>query len=131
MEKRNTVQREIVLNAVRELGCHATADEIYSAVSATYPSVSRGTVYRNLNVLSEDGRMRKIEVPGGAIHYNHICCKHCHVQCQECGRIFDVEMSVCPDIKEKIKESSGVKILDCDIWFRGICSDCENKENNQ
>lgn len=125
MEKRNTIQREIVLNAVRDLGCHATADEIYAAVSAEHPSVSRGTVYRNLNVLSEEGRIRRVRVPGGADHFDHNCFRHFHVQCIGCGKVFDAQMENIPDIMKETKSSGEIKILDYSITFRGICRACD------
>ena len=71
MKRRNTVQRSLVYEAVNRLKSHATADEIYEAIVSEHPSVSRGTVYRNLNQLAEEGEIRKILVPGGADRYDH------------------------------------------------------------
>ena len=53
--KRNTIQRLLVLETVNKLQCHATADEIYRAIVKEHPNISRATVYRNLNSLSESG----------------------------------------------------------------------------
>ena len=39
MERRNTIQRDITLQAVRSLGNHATADEIYAYVSQEHPRI--------------------------------------------------------------------------------------------
>ena len=64
--KRKTIQRALTLRAVQTMQSHPTADEVYEAVSAEHPNISRGTVYRNLNQLSEDGEIREMEVPGGA-----------------------------------------------------------------
>ena len=58
--KRNTIQRALTLEAVQKLQSHPTADEVYAAVSAEHPHISRGTVYRNLNQLSEDGKIREM-----------------------------------------------------------------------
>lgn len=52
---RNTIQRSLVLEAVNKLHCHATADEIYREIIKTHPHISRATVYRNLNLLSDRG----------------------------------------------------------------------------
>lgn len=131
MEKRNTVQRELVLNAVRKLGCHATADEIYSEVSAAYPSVSRGTVYRNLKVLSEEGVIGRVEVPDGADHFDHNCGEHYHAQCVCCGRVFDVELSDTPDLMKLVRASSGISIDGFKICFEGTCEDCKTEEKGE
>ena len=54
MERRQTRQRQLILNAVHTLK-HPTADEVYAAVADAQPPVGRATVYRNLNLLAEQG----------------------------------------------------------------------------
>ena len=49
--KRNTIQRQLVIAAVRFLADHPTADEVYERITMEYPDISKGTVYRNLNSL--------------------------------------------------------------------------------
>lgn len=131
MEKRNTVQKEMVYSTVCRLCCHPTADEIYSAVFAEYPSVSRGTVYRNLNVLCEEGKIKRVRIPDGADHFDHKCDLHFHAQCTECGKVFDVCMDSIPCIMETIKKNSKIRILDYNITFSGICCECEKEMENK
>lgn len=78
MIHRKTIQRSLVLAAVNRLQNHATADEIYEDVAKDHPTVSRGTVYRNLKQRSDAGEIRKLEVPGGADRYDHLCHNHYH-----------------------------------------------------
>ena len=66
MEKRNTIQKQLVLDAVFRLANHPTAEEVYAEVARSHPTVSKATVYRNLGSLSEDGLLRHIKMPGGA-----------------------------------------------------------------
>lgn len=124
MVRRNTIQRELILNAVRSLKNHATADDIYNMITKEHPSVGKGTVYRNLNILAEEGKIRKIEVTGGPDCFDHICEKHHHVRCIKCGRLFDVDVEPFPELKPRLKDSSDMQFLDYDILFKGICSDC-------
>ncbi len=124
MNKRNTVQRALVLEAVKELQCHATADEVYNAIVKKHPSISSGTVYRNLNLLSEIGEIRKREVPGGADRYDHLSHDHYHVRCQKCGRVFDVDMEFMADLEKSITDAHGFTFTGHDIVFKGICPDC-------
>lgn len=56
--KRNTLQRPATLEAVQKLKCHATAEQVYAAIVTQYPTISRGTVYRNLNQLVASGDIR-------------------------------------------------------------------------
>ena len=125
MNKRNTVQRTLVLETVREWQCHATADEVYKTVAMQYPDISRGTVYRNLNLLSDIGEIRKREIPGGPDRYDHLCHDHYHVKCTKCGRVFDVEMDFIPDLETHINDAHGFAFTGHDIVFKGICPECK------
>lgn len=125
MPERNTIQRSLVLAAVNRLRCHATADEIYDAIAKEHPSISRGTVYRNLNRLVEVGQIRRVEIPGEADRYDHICEEHYHVQCVVCRRIFDVDMERLPAPETHIKDAHGFSFVGHDLIFKGICPDCQ------
>ena len=125
MMRRQTIQRSLVLKAVNKLQCHATADEIYEDIVKEHPNVSRATVYRNLNLLSETGHIRKIEIPGGADCFDHLCHDHCHVKCEKCGRIFDVDMEYVTGLEKNIRNDRGFSFTGYDIIFRGICPNCQ------
>lgn len=127
MIRRNTIQCSLVLDAVNKLQCHATADEIYETIIQEYPNISRGTVYRNLNRLAQMGKIRRLEIPGGADCFDHICRDHYHVRCEKCGRVFDVDMDYIAGLEKNIKESHGFQFTGYDIIFRGICPKCKNK----
>lgn len=125
MERRNTIQRDLVLNAVRSLRDHATAEEIYEAITKEYPNIGKGTVYRNLGILAEDGEILKISLPGEPDRYDHTVKKHQHCKCIKCGRIYDVEIDLPESFGDKITNDHGIKIVDVDILFKGICPDCQ------
>ncbi len=122
--KRNTIQRALVFEAVNQLKCHATADEIYQMVAAEHPNISKGTVYRNLHQLSENGEIRRLEVPGGPDRFDHRCGDHYHVRCLMCGRVFDVEMPYIEGLEQRIADTHGFAFCGHDLMFRGICPDC-------
>lgn len=122
---RNTVQRDLVLQAVTALHTHPTADEVYLMITEKYPSISKATVYRNLNLLAEEGRIRKISVPAGADRYDFHAAPHYHIRCVRCGQVFDVDMPYQPQIHEKIRDTHGFFIQGHDIVFQGICPQCK------
>lgn len=124
MNKRSTIQRSLVLEAVKELRCHVTADEVYDTIVSKHPYISRATVYRNLNLLSDMGEIRRVEISGGADRYDHLCHKHYHAKCVKCGRVLDVEMEVIADLERRITDTRGFEFTDHDIVFKGICSEC-------
>lgn len=123
--KRNTIQRALVLDAVNRLKCHATADDVYHMVISEHPHISKGTVYRNLKILSEGGEIQRLEVPGGADRFDHRCHNHYHARCLGCGRVFDVEMEDIEDLESKIYDVHGFTICGHDLMFKGLCPECE------
>lgn len=124
MVRRNTIQCSLVFEAVNTLKCHATADEIYDAIVKQNPTISRATVYRNLNRLAQEGQIRKVSLPGGADRFDHRCGEHYHARCERCGRIFDVDMAPLTDLEKRIADAHGFQFTGHDIVFHGICPNC-------
>jgi len=122
--KRKTIQQTLVFETVNKLKCHATADEVYSAIVTEHPSISRATVYRNLNQLSESGQIRKVGVPDGADRFDHQCFEHYHAKCVKCGNIYDVDMEYITTLQDRIKDTHEFQFWGHDIIFYGLCSHC-------
>lgn len=131
MTRHNTIQRSLVLDAVNRLKSHATADEVYAEVAATHPNISKATVYRNLNLLSEMGMIRKLEIPGGADRFDHICKEHCHVKCEKCGRVFDIEIPYIDGLDNRVENRNGFELTGYDILFRGLCPGCRASSDGE
>ena len=131
MTRHNTIQRSLVLDSVNRLKSHATADEVYAEVAATHPNISKATVYRNLNLLSEMGMIRKLEIPGGADRFDHICKEHCHVKCEKCGRVFDIEIPYIDGLDNRVENRNGFELTGYDILFRGICPGCRASSDGE
>ncbi len=125
MIQRNTLQRNLVLGMVRKLKGHATAEEVYEGVVANYPNISKTTVYRNLKELADAGEIRRLEVPGGADYYDHICENHYHIRCVKCGKVVDVDMDFIKNLQNSIKNSHGFIVDGYDLMFKGICEECQ------
>ena len=130
MARRNTIQRSLVLEAVNKLHCHASADEVYDEIIKEHPTISRATVYRNLNLLSEMGEIRRLEIPGSADRFDHISTNHCHVKCEVCGRVFDVDMEFVSGLECGIRDSHGFDFTGYDIIINGICPDCKMQKES-
>ena len=122
--RRNTLQQALVLDAVTELHCHASADQVYDLLAQKYPNISRATVYRNLNKLSESKKIIKIEIPNSADRFDHQCFDHYHIICTKCKKVFDVDMSYLKDLETNIKNKNGFTFLGHNIVFNGICPNC-------
>lgn len=124
-QRRNTKQRALVLDIVRAHGDHPTADDIYQDVHERDSKVSRGTVYRNLNLLEETGEIISIEVPGGN-RFDRRCDPHAHVICTVCGRVCDAMTEYDPALNEQAAEQTGYAIDRHEMLFYGVCPTCQN-----
>ena len=123
-KKRNTVQRQIIFDAVKILNCHASAEQVYEYVIQKHPNISKATVYRNLNQMVESGELKNIGNFDKTTHYDYNFHNHYHFICEECKRIFDVEADY-SDIIKKPVNTDGFDIADYQLTFNGLCWDCK------
>ena len=138
VQKRNTIQRQLVISAVRSLSNHPTAEEVYNRIVLDYPDISKGTVYRNLNSLVDSGLLRRVSVPSSADRvsvpssadrYDHMLTKHYHVQCMKCHRFMNVDdLDYFQDLDDKIAQMTGYRMENHNIVFQGICPECQIEE---
>lgn len=128
MAERNTMQKTIVLSALRSLANHPTADNIYDYIKEDYPSISRATVYRVLNRFAESGVIQKVSVNNGADHFDHTLAPHYHVCCSGCGKVCDAELPYMEGLEQQAGHCSGYIITGYSIQFDGLCPDCAGKE---
>ena len=124
LSKRNTVQRQLILDAVRELDIHATAEQVYAQVVKKHPSISKATVYRNLSQMSDAGELLNIGNFYGSTHYDHNCHQHYHFICDGCRRIFDIDARL-PDVSAEMTGMNGFEIKGHNLSFNGLCRDCK------
>ena len=125
MEKttRNTKQRTVILNKLREVTSHPTADEIFSMTREALPRISLGTVYRNLELLTRQGEIQCLENGVSQKRFDGNPLPHHHVRCTKCGRIGDLNISLSlPNIAD-IK-AVGFCLTGVQIVFEGVCDRC-------
>jgi len=127
---RITNQRDVILNELRAVKTHPTADELYTQVRRQLPRVSLATVYRNLEWLSEQGLAQKIEVGGRQKRFDGDISEHYHVRCQQCGRVADVEMDTLDNVERSISQACGFQITGHRLEFTGLCPECSNGSSN-
>ena len=123
--KRNTVQRQIVLDALKKLNHHPAIDEIYAEIHTGHPSISKMTVYRNLRRLADKGVIRQVSLPDGLGRYDANIIRHHHFVCKNCGRIADIDTPDILGIDEAVRRQYGFDIDKHDIVFSGTCSQCK------
>ncbi|MCL2366816.1 MAG: transcriptional repressor [Oscillospiraceae bacterium] len=124
--KRNTLQRQLILNAVQELNIHATAEQVFAHVAKQHPAISKATVYRNLSQMAQSGMLLDIGNFAGAAHYDHNLHNHYHFMCESCRRIFDVEADF-SDMYDRLGNIDGFDVVSHNLSFNGTCRKCKSQ----
>lgn len=123
-----SAQRSLIEQAVKENKNHPTADEIYSILKVSNPNLSLGTVYRNLNYLSEHGTINKINTPFGGDRFDGETYEHHHIVCNQCNNLFDLKFSLPSELNDIIKEQTGMTCISHKLIVHGICKNCHKKK---
>jgi Fur family ferric uptake transcriptional regulator len=124
---RMTRQRKVILAALREMATHPSAEDIYEAVRQQLPRISLGTVYRNLEVLSELGKIQKLELGGTLKRFDWNTQKHYHIRCINCDRVDDAPMGFMENVETALDDTTGYQITGHRLEFLGLCPECLEK----
>jgi Fur family transcriptional regulator, ferric uptake regulator len=123
MAERNTNQKLQILDCIRSLKTHPTAEEVHQLVKKKIPGISLATIYRNLNKFASKGEILRIEV-NKEFHYDYDLSTHQHLICEGCGSVQDAfNENISKYAMEKAK-SSEFKINSVNIMFLGRCKNC-------
>ena len=125
--RRETKQREAILRVLRNTRAHPTADWIYEEVKKEIPNISKGTVYRNLQVLQEDGAVSELNLNGTLSRFEAKQESHYHFRCEQCGRVFDLDEPVNNELDERVAKRTGFKVSHHQLEFRGLCRECQQQ----
>ena len=124
---RLTAPRHAVLEVVRGIKAHPTAEEVHRLVIRRAPGVSLGTVYRNLRLLVDAGLLGELHGPRARFDANTRA--HHHFTCLRCGRIADVEAPVAEPhsraLSKRVEARTGLTITHHRIDFFGRCRECQ------
>jgi Fe2+ or Zn2+ uptake regulation protein len=122
--QRVTPQRLVIAAAVRDLGHHATAEEIFTEVGARLPGVSLPTVYATLELLEDMGLVRRVATESGTAVYDPGTDQHHHLVCRGCGAIADVDGAVDHDALLSAARGAGFAPDEAQVVIRGLCAAC-------
>ena len=121
---RHSPQRERIYEYLIQSTDHPSAEMIYSALRTQIPNLSMGTVYRNLRLLEELGKVRRVTSFQGTERYDAICSDHVHFLCGCCGSLRDVENTRTEEIRAALPLGEGYQITKLDRTITGTCPDC-------
>lgn len=119
---RYSKQREVIYEALASTLQHPTAEMLYQELKPQYPSLSLGTVYRNLNQLTEMGRA--VRMSFDVDRYDAGCHPHPHFWCTQCKSLYDVDVPMDNDLTQAVN-ALGHHVQRQDVTFQGICQSCK------
>ncbi len=122
---RMTPQRQLVLDAVRELG-HATPEQVRHRVQGTAETVNITTVYRSLDLLEELGLVHHTHLGHGAPTYSVEEHEHVHLVCRHCGGIDEVPCEMLDDLADLLGRQRGFALDATHLALSGVCRNCRN-----
>ena len=121
--KRYSRQREMIYRAVVGSKEHPTAEMVYQWLKPANPNLSLGTVYRNLNLLAEEGIL--IRMPFPVERYDACTEPHSHLRCESCGGVVDLDLPYDAALYAAAAASAPELAVRChDTVFYGLCAKC-------
>lgn len=126
MEKklRYSHQREQIYQYLCQSKEHPSAEMVYNDLRPEMPGLSLGTVYRNLKLLEELGKVRRVTSYQGSERYDAICCDHAHFLCRRCGKLRDVCIANGEMLSKVFPLEDGFRTEKFDLTLTGLCPDC-------
>ena len=125
---RPSYQRMKVLEYLGQVGGHPAVDEIYRALSAIIPSLSKVTIYYTLHTFVESGLLRVVEIDGSEKRYDITLSNHGHFQCEICGTIYNFQVNIDQIPLEGLNQ---FEITQKNIYFKGICPNCRKQSKTR
>ena len=131
MEKklRHSHQRDMIYNYLLSTNEHPSAEMIYDELRRIEPTLSLGTVYRNLKLLEDLGMVKKVTSVNNVERYDAMTSDHIHFVCDKCGSVMDLPDFDQDQFKEKFNSIHFGKIEWVNVILGGTCEKCQKNNN--
>jgi Fur family transcriptional regulator, peroxide stress response regulator len=124
---RPSFQRIKVLEYLIKNQVHPTVDRIFKDLLSEIPTLSKTTVYNTLDLFVAAGLVRVLTIEDNETRYDIITETHGHFKCEECGAIYNFKVDTGLLATDEL---TGFKIVDRNVYFKGVCSKCLLNINN-
>ncbi len=122
-----TSQKQAVLHWVMQSKHHPTADDVFQGVKGDLPKISFATVYRNLDALAQEGKIKEVQFVDKKKRYEPLLHPHQHFICTKCERIIDMELSKLLNVEEIGKKLQCHQVQSFNLELIGLCAACRTK----
>lgn len=122
-QKRMTRQKRVVYDVLCSTTSHPTADWIYAESRKQIPDISLGTIYRNLQVLMEEGKIQELNYGKGQSRFDGNPAPHYHFVCERCGQVLDFSESAVL-VDQAVLDAAPGMVKTHRLECYGVCRDC-------
>ena len=126
----NTRQKRELLAFLRERNMqHFSVDDVVFEMQDRGEKIGRSTVYRYLELLAEQGSVRKYQSVQGITQYQHVeddsrCDSHFHMMCSRCGNLMHVDCDLMRTMSEHLVKDHGFLLDPRETILVGVCQKC-------
>ncbi len=117
--------QDVLLDIIKDSDEHLSAEKIYFIAKSIHPSISVGTIYRNLTSMTEKGIIGHVAIPSGSARFDKNAYSHPHGHCPRCGEVFDI---YAPAIDDAIDEALGSSGNSYQLTVNCLCERCRATE---
>lgn len=129
--RRNTLQKQIVINTLKAMPWHPTASQVYAQLHDEYPSISKATVFRILNKACQEGTAMEVMVSDRETRYEMKNPPHYHMRCRICGEVEDAPMAYFAGLEKELGDLKGFQVEGHTTEFYGVCSRCSRQKSQE
>ena len=123
-DRRDTRQRKTILDIVQASHSHPSAEDIHTLARKAFPTLSLGTVYRNLKLLAEEGKIREVQFVSDVTRYDGMLEEHEHFYCTKCGAVTDLTPTISQRNLAGLEKKLSAKIQNYKMDYYGLCKTC-------
>ncbi len=121
---KHSKQRDAILSLLQSVKNHPTAEWLHRELKKEFPNIGLATVYRNLNLLAEQGEILRLECSIGPEHYDGNTKRHYHFVCRGCSEIIDICLPEQFSLNELAEKNNSLKVEEHALFFYGLCKNC-------
>lgn len=126
MARRNySLKRNAIYQVLCATDVHPSARWVYDQLKPCIPDLSLGTVYRNIALFKDEGKVQVICNVNGEERYDGDVHPHPHFVCNSCGGVFDVcNNDESSNFDSELAEK-GFTVESRYVLYYGICPKCK------
>ena len=120
-------KREAIFKTIAATKSHPSAMWVYEQLKDEIPNLSLGTVYRNIALFKEQGKIITVANVDGEERIDADVSDHAHFVCEKCNGVYDLVFCEESPLEKELSQK-GFVISRKNVVYHGVCCDCCKKE---